>query len=200
MEHAALILLMALVACTVVAMFSIGGGEDDASLASSIAFKQRCAVRHPDPCWQDPLTEAYGRELAGAIRALAPEPVPRQGPDGVALAPVDYRRCRQVSCATWTGPHLTASNRRTTAFTSAEDLPGGGALVSYWSYRPTIGWEVIERALDAADIAAHASTPLPDDADPALVPLEMTLGRDDARFAAGEEPPWRGEVESRWGR
>ena len=32
-----------------------------------------------------------------------------------------------------------------------------------------------------------------------LVPLETLLGRDDARFAAGEEPPWRGKVESTWG-
>lgn len=199
-EHAALVLLMALVACTVVAMFSLGEGEDDSSLASAIAFKQRCAVRHPDPCWRDPLTEAYGRDLAGAIRALAPAPLPLRGPNGVALAPVDYRRCRQVSCASWAGPHLTASNRRTTAFTSAADLPAGGALVSYWSYRPTIGWDVTERTLDATEIAAQARTPLPEDADPVLVPLETTLGRDDARFAAGEEPPWRGEVESRWGR
>ena len=64
-EHAALVLLVALVAFVLVATFSIGN-EEDASLASAIAFKQRCAVRHPDPCWRDPLTEAYGRDLGGA--------------------------------------------------------------------------------------------------------------------------------------
>ncbi len=65
-----------------------GGPGGERSLASQIAFKQRCAVRFPDPCWQDPLTEAYGRGLAGAIRALAPAPAAVAG-----LAPVDYRRC-----------------------------------------------------------------------------------------------------------
>ena len=193
-EHAALVLLVALIAFVVIAIFSVGD-EDDASLASAIAFKQRCAVRHPDPCWRDPLTEAYGRELAGAVRALAPAPAPIDGVVGV-----DYRRCRQVSCATWAGPHLTASNRRTTAFTSVAALPAGGALISYWIYRPTLGWELTERSADAATIAAHARTPLPEGADPVLVPLETTLGRDDAEFPASEEPPWRGQVESRWGR
>lgn len=193
-EHAALVLLVALIAFVLVATFSIGDGED-ASLASAIAFKQRCAVRHPDPCWRDPLTEAYGRELAGAIRALAPAPAAVEG-----IVGVDYRRCRQVSCATWAGPHLTASNRRTTAFTSVAALPAGGALISYWIYRPTLGWEPIERRLDAATIAAHARAPLPESADPVLVPLETTLGRDDAEFPPGEEPPWRGQVDSRWGR
>jgi Flp pilus assembly pilin Flp len=192
-EHAALVLLMALVACAVVAMFTVGG-DDDASLASAIAFKQRCAVRYPDPCWQDPLTEAYGRGLAGAIRALAPAAAARDG-----LVGVDYRRCRQVSCATWAGLHLTASNRRTTAFTSVRE--GGGAIaIEYWIYRPTIGWELITEQVDAAELAAYESVPLLETADPVLVPLETLLGRDDARFAAGEEPPWRGQVESRWGR
>jgi hypothetical protein len=32
-----------------------------------------------------------------------------------------------------------------------------------------------------------------------LVPLETLLGRDDAQFVAGEEPPWKGRIESRWG-
>ncbi len=198
-EHAALVLLAALVACAVVALFTVGRG-DDASLASAIAFKQRCAVRYPDPCWQDPLTEAYGRRLAGAVRALAPAPVPRTGPDGTALVGVDYRRCRQVSCATWAGPHLTASNRRTTAFTSVRETSGGGYAIDYWIYRPTIGWEPITEHVGAAELEGYAGVPLLETADPVLVPLETLLGRDDARFAAGEEPPWRGQVESRWGR
>jgi hypothetical protein len=67
-------------------------------------------------------------------------------------------------------------------------------------YLPTIGWEQISRTVDAAEIAAYAKTPLLDATDPALVPLETLLGRDDARFRAGEEPPWQGQIESRWGR
>ncbi len=60
-------------------------------------------------------------------------------------------------------------------------------------YLPTIGWERISRA-------AGAATPLLESANPALVPLETLLGRDDARFAAAEEPPWQGQIESHWGR
>ena len=88
-EHAALVLLAALVACAVVALVAIGPERKDGALAAAIAFKQRCAVRYPDPCWQDPLTEAYGRAVAGAVRALAPAPIPRGGRDGVGLVGVD---------------------------------------------------------------------------------------------------------------
>lgn len=192
-EHAALVLLLALAAVAVIAVVT-GRGPGDASLAAQIAFKQRCAVRYPDPCWRDPLTVAYGRELAGAVRALAPAPAAREG-----LAGVDYRRCRQVSCAAWAGPHLTASNRRTTAFTSVRES-ATAVTIGYWIYRPTIGWELITEHVAGTELAGYADVPLLDSADPALVPLETLLGRDDARFAAGEEPPWRGQIESRWGR
>ena len=201
-EHAALVLLAALVAGAVVALVAIGPERQDGSLAAAIAFKQRCAVRYPDPCWQDPLTEAYGRELAGAVRALAPLPAARIGPEGAGLVGVDYRRCRQASCAVAASARLTTANRRTTAFTAVHDdrRSGGPVTIDYWIYRPTIGWERISRTLAATGVAAYARTPLLDSADPALVPLETLLGRDDAAFRAGEEPPWRGRVESRWGR
>ncbi len=139
--------------------------------------KQRCAVRYPDPCWQDPLTEAYGRELAGAVRALAPAPETRAAADGTPVVGVDYRRCRQVSCAV-PGPdaaHLTTSGRRTTAFTSVR-----GDEIDYWIYRPTLGWELIVRRVDPGAIAELGRTPLLESADPVLVPLETLLGRDDA--------------------
>jgi hypothetical protein len=193
---------MALVACALVAVLAVGPEREDGSLASAIAFKQRCAVRYPDPCWQDPLTEAYGRSLAGAIRALAPPPESRMGPTGAAIVGVDYRRCRQATCAVAASERLTTSGRRTTAFTSIRDnRPSGGPVtIDYWIYRPTIGWELISREVGPAEIETYASTPLLDSADPSLVPLETLLGRDEARFSAGEEPPWRGQVESRWGR
>lgn len=203
-EHAALVLLMALVAGAAVALVALGRGEGSSSLASTIAFKQRCAVRYPDPCWQDPLTEAYGRSVAGAVRSLAPVPEAMAGPEGWGLVGVDFRTCRQASCATplpgSAGLHLTASNRRTTAFTSVGDAGGGGVTIDYWVYRPTIGWELVERYVDAGELPGYAGTPLLESADPVLVPLETLLGRDDARFPPGEEPPWRDEVESRWGR
>jgi len=46
-EHAALVLLAALVACAVVALVAIGPERKDGALALAIAFKQRCAVRYP---------------------------------------------------------------------------------------------------------------------------------------------------------
>lgn len=178
-------------------------GEDDPTpdLASALLRKQRCAVRYADPCWQDPLKEAYGRAVAGAVRALAPAPEPVGG-----LVGVDYRRCRQARCATPLpgprGQHLTVSNRRTAAFSHVHDRrhEGGPVEIDYWIYRPTIGWELAPRSAGAVEIRELARTPLPDDADPKLIPLETLLGRDEARFRAGEEPPWRGKVESRWGR
>jgi len=201
-EHAALVLLAALVACAVVALVAIGPERRDGSLAAAIAFKQRCAVRYPDPCWEDPLTEAYGRALAGAVRALAPAPEARIGPGGIGLVGVDYRRCRQASCALPGSERLTTAHRLTTAFTSIRDdrRATGTIAIAYWIYRPTIGWERVGRTIDREAVAGYARTPLLESQSPALVPLETLLGRDDARFSAGEEPPWRNRVESRWGR
>ncbi len=195
---------MALVGCAIVAVVAArrAGPGSSASLATAIAFKQRCAVRYPDPCWQDPLTEAYGRDLAGAVRALAPPPERRTGPSGDPVVGVDYRRCRQPSCAIAASSRLTTANRRTTAFTAIHDRrrADGTVAIDYWIYRPTIGWQDISKEIGAAEIERYAKTPLLDSADPALVPLETLLGRDDANFRAGEEPPWRGQIESRWGR
>ena len=68
------------------------------------------------------------------------------------------------------------------------------------SYLPTLGWQLLSETATADQIKALAGTPLLDDADPKLIPLELLLGRDEARFPPDEEPPWRGTVESRWGR
>ena len=175
-----------------------GRSGQDGSLASAIAFKQRCAVRYPDPCWQDPLTEAYGRALAGAVRALAPPPAARIGPGGAGLVGVDYRRCRQASCAVPASDRLTTANRRTTAFTSVGDRSprGGPVAIDYWIYRPTIGWERIAPEARRHRDRRLRRTPLLESADPALVPLETLLGRDDApsgparsrRGGTGREP------------
>jgi hypothetical protein len=73
-------------------------------------------------------------------------------------------------------------------------------MITNGFYLPTIPWERISRVVDVGEIAAYSRTPLLDSADPALVPLETLLGRDDACFPAVEEPPWRNRIESRWGR
>ena len=93
---------------------------------------------------------------------------------------------------------LTASGRRVTAFTSVEDRrPAGGAVeVSYWLYRPTLGWERALRTGGEAEIAAASSLRLDLEDDPALVPLETLAGRNHLDFPEAEEPPWRWRVAS----
>jgi len=192
-EQAGLVLLIALLLLAGISAFAAGPPlEEGRELGSAIARKLRCAPRAPGPCWRDPLTSAYDRSLAGAVRALAPAPA---GPSG--LLPVDFRRCRSESCALPgpRSPRLTASNRLTTAFTSVTSGPGG-AEIEYWLYRPTLGWERIRRRADAATVAEHSRTPLLEIDVPRLVPLETLAGRNHVEFPATEEPPWRWQVES----
>ena len=198
-EHAGLALLIALLVLGAVAALASEPGVDGGrELGSTLARKLRCAARLPSPCWRDPLTDAYGRPLAGLVRALAPEPAARVGPSGQALLPVDFRYCRRESCAAPGGSEsLTASNRRVTAFTSVDDRrpSAGTVVVTYWLYRPGLGWEAVERTASAADVAAAAKTPLLETEDPRLVPLETLPGRNHYEFPASEEPPWRWKVE-----
>ncbi|MGI8462215.1 MAG: hypothetical protein ACR2OC_11380 [Solirubrobacterales bacterium] len=148
------------------------------------------------------MTAAYGRPLAGLVRALAPAPAAIPGPSGAGLVPVDFRVCRSASCATYAGSQrLTASNRRITAFTAVEDKRArtGVVVVTYWLYRPELGWQRIERRASNAEVVAAAPTPLLETQDPALVPLETLDGRNHYEFASSEEPPWRWRVESAHG-
>ena len=177
------------------------GGDVDAGrdLARSLGRKISCAPRLPDACRHHPLVPAYGRPLARLVRALAPAPLTRPGPSGLPLAPVDFRRCRRQSCAVHAGPHLTASGRRTTAFTQIDDrrASAGWVEVTYWLYRPTIGWDQVVRRATHADVEAAAGIPVLLKQDPALVPLETLPGRDHYEFPTGEEPPWRWRLRGR---
>ncbi len=143
-EHAGITILVALALMAGIAAVGAGADTSGRELGSALARKIRCAAVGPGPCWRDPLTEAYGRPVAGAVRALAPAPVTASG-----LLPVDFRRCRSRSCAVaGVDPGITSSNRRVTAFVSTVDhRPSGGPVeISYWLYRPTLGWELIQRA------------------------------------------------------
>ena len=184
-EHAGLSLLIALLAATAIAALASGPSEAGRELGFALARKLRCGAQGPGPCWRDPLTEAYGRRVAGAVRALAPEPQAAAG-----LLPVDFRACRSASCATPGERYgLTASNRRVTAFTSVAD-----GAITYWEYRPGSGWTATEVALSAETVEAWAATPLLEEQVPALVPLETLAGANHFEFPAGEEPPWRWRV------
>jgi hypothetical protein len=199
-EQAGLVLLVALLLLAAISAFASGPpNEQGRELGSAIARKLRCAPRLPGPCWRDPLTEAYGRPVAGVVRALAPQPDPASGPSGLPLVPVDFRYCRRPSCAVPDDhPGLTSSNRRVTAFTSVVDRrPAGGPVeITYWLYRPGVGWDRVTRRASSADVAAHASTPLLQTANPRLVPLETLPGRNHYDFPPAEEPPWRWQVQS----
>ncbi|HEY2334846.1 MAG TPA: hypothetical protein VGH58_07570 [Solirubrobacterales bacterium] len=191
---AALIALLLLAAIAAVA----AGGEIDAgrSLGATIARRIACAPRLPDACRHHPLVPAYGWPLARLARALAPAPEAKPGPAGLPLVPVDFRRCRRESCAVAAGPHLTASGRRTTDFTQLLDRRRslGWVELTYWLYRPGLGWESIVRRAGKAQIDAASGVPVLLGDDPALVPLETLPGRNHYDFPAGERPPWQWRV------
>ena len=198
-EHAAISLLIALLLAATVAALASGAGDGGRELGSTLARRLRCAAVGPGPCWRDALTLAYGRSVAGAVRALAPDPVARAAPGGAMVLPVDFRRCRSVSCAVaGDRPGVTAQGRRSTEFVSV--APAGGVdnflNFSYWLYRPAVGWVRVARLASNEAITRLAPTPLPDDEVPVLVPLETLDGRNQYDFPAGEEPPWRWRVPS----
>jgi hypothetical protein len=198
-ESVGLALLIALAMLAAVAAIVVGPLEGGRELASTLGRKIRCATQLPGPCWRDPLTLAYGRPVAGLVRALAPTPTPRSGVSGAAVLPVDFRYCRRESCAL-PGPRegITASNRRVTAFVSVLDerRSRDRVRVTYWLYRPGLAWERVARLASSADVDRHADTPLLEDANPRLVPLETLAGRNHYDFPPAEEPPWRWRVDS----
>ncbi|MBS1894196.1 MAG: hypothetical protein JST59_23090 [Actinobacteria bacterium] len=200
-ESAGLAALIALIAIAVVAAIA-GGGEVDAGrdLARAIGRRIVCAPHLPDACGHQALVPAYGWPLARLARALAPPPEPLTGPGGLPLVPVDFRRCRRASCAVAAGPHLTASDRRTTAFTELIDhrRADGTVEIVYWEYRPTLGWRAVRRTATTAEVEAAAGTEVRASQDPALVPLETLPGRNHYDFPANETPPWRWHVEARY--
>lgn len=198
-EQVGLAALLALLLVTAIAAVAAGGEvEAGRTLARALGRKISCAPRLPDACRHHPLVPAYGWPLARLVRALAPAPVAIAGPSGLPLVPVDFRRCRQESCAVAAGPHLTASGRRTTAFTSVEDHRDdlGWVEVAYWLYRPSIGWERVARRATRADVDATSGTRVLLKDDPALVPLETLAGRDHYEFPTAERPPWQWSLRS----
>ncbi len=200
-EQVGLTALIALLLLATIAALASGGEIDPRNaLGGTIARRIVCAPRLPDACHHHPLVPAYGWPLARLARALAPSPAAVPGPEGLPLVPVDFRRCRRQSCAVAAGPHVTTSGRRVTAFTQIEDRRRtlGWVELTYWLYRPSLGWErVVRRATQAQiDAAGHVPVLLKDD--PALVPLETLPGRDHYEFPPSEQPPWRWRIKGRY--
>lgn len=192
-EHVGLVALVALLLVAVVAAV-VAGGEVKAGrdLAGTLGKRLACGPRLPDSCRHHALVPAYGWPLARLARALAPAPLALPGATGLPLVPVDFRYCRRESCAV-----VTASNRRTTAFT--EITAGDGQVqVTYWLYRPSLGWERVVRRAGDAEVVAAAGTEVLERDDPALVPLETLPGRNHYEFPADERPPWQWSVAGRY--
>jgi hypothetical protein len=198
-EHVAMAAMLALlIAAAVAAVANAPPDRGARELGEMLGRRIACVPRHPVPCGRNPLAVAYGFPVGKVVRALAPGPVAAQGTAG-ALLPVDFRHCRRPSCALPGGdPGLTASNRRVTYFVAVEDRrrSSGHVRITYWAYRPTLGWEAVTRTADSEEIALGEALTLSVDDVPALVPLETLPGRNHVRFPAGEEPPWRWRVNS----
>jgi hypothetical protein len=200
-EQAGLAALVALLLLTAIAAVAAGGHVDAGrGLAGTIGKRLACAPRLPEACRHHPLVPAYDWPLARLARALAPAPVAERSPSGLPLVPVDFRRCRRVSCAVAAGPHLTASRRRTTAFTELIDRRDslGWVELVYWLYRPSLGWERQARRADQAQVDAAAGVKVLVGDDPALVPLETLPGRNHYEFPSGERPPWQWRIGGRY--
>ena len=200
-EQAGLVALVALLLLIAIAAVA-ASGEVDAGreLAGTIGRRIVCGPRLPDACRHHPLVPAYGWPLARLARALAPAPEARASPSGLPLVPVDFRRCRRESCAVAAGSHLTASGRRTTAFTEIADRRRtlGWVELTYWLYRPGLGWEGVVRRAGQAHVDAAAGVPVLLKDDPNLVPLETLPGRNHYEFPASERPPWQWRVAGRY--
>lgn len=200
-EQAGLVALIALLLLAAIAAVA-AGGEINAgrSLAGTLSKRLTCAPRLPDDCHHHPLVPAYGWPLARLTRSLAPPSVALPGRSGLPLVPVDFRYCRSESCAVAAGPHLTASRRRTTAFTQVDDRRRslGWVELTYWLYRPGLGWEHVVRRAGQAQVNAAADVPVLIQDDPALVPLESLPGRNHYDFPAAERPPWQWRIVGRY--
>jgi hypothetical protein len=189
-------LIAAIVAAAIAALAASPPHRSARELGGAIARRLACAPRHPVPCGRHPLALAYGFPVGKLVRYLAPEPASAQSAAG-PLLPVDFRRCRRASCALpGREPGLTASLRRVTIFTSVEDLrrAGGPVRITYWLYRPTLGWERIVRSAGPAEIAAASQIRLNRADHPELVPLEILPGRNHHEFPRREQPPWRWSI------
>lgn len=197
MEQVGVVLMLAVAFTMVAALLLTGGGEPPGrELGRRIANRIACGPRAPGVCRQHPTVSAYGWPLARAVRMLAP-PVTVAGP---GLVPVDFRYCQRAGCAVpagGPGSGLTTSNRRATYFTELRPAGDGSHEITYWLYRPSLGWEARHRTVGRAEIEAASATRVRLSDSPRLVPLEILPGRNHYRLPPGDEPPWRWRVAAR---
>jgi hypothetical protein len=134
------------------ALLVLNGGFDGRDIGGFLARHLVCAVDGRCERDEQPLVAAYGERDAATVRALAPGLVYEPGEREL---PVDWRRCRRVSCSIApddpdldahvpAGPGTGGSVRpaaggaRATAFTHVIRR-GGRLYVQYWLYYPDSG-------------------------------------------------------------
>jgi len=196
-EQVGIILLVAAALATLVAVYATGVAEPPGhGLGIRIANRIACGPRAPGVCGHHPTVPAYGWDLARAVRWLAPEATARTGPDGSLVAPVDFRYCQRPSCALpAAGGRLTTANRRLTLFTEVSREPLSDSWrITYWFYRPSLGWERVVRLAGPGEVDAASGTRVLKGDSPALVPLEILPGRNHYELPPGDEAPWRWRV------
>jgi hypothetical protein len=198
-EQTGLVLLVALLFAGLVLFQSVASDPPGRELGQRIANRIACGPRAAEACGQHPAVSAYGWPIARLLRHFAPVPMARPGPGGANLVPVDFRYCQRASCAVpqagERGVRLTTANRRTTVFTEVTDRRREGYVeLTYWLYRPTLGWERLTKRATPADVAAAGDTRVLLKDSPMLVPLEILPGRNHYDLPPGDEPPWRWRV------
>jgi len=200
-EQTGLILFVSLVFTGLVAGWFLIDDPPGRDLGRRVANRIACGPRATEVCGQHPAVSAYGWPLARLVRHFAPLPMARPGPNGESLVPVDFRYCQRTGCAVprfgELGTRLTTADRRTTVFTEVTDHRSRGFIeITYWLYRPTLGWEELRKRATAADVAAASGTRVLLKDSPRLVPLEILPGRNHYDLPTGDEPPWRWKVQS----
>jgi hypothetical protein len=133
-EWVALVLVCAL---ALGALASFGPSAEGRSLGGFLAHRIVCAVRGGCDDGARALAQAYGRRDAALVRAHAPSLVYERGERQL---PVDWRRCRERSCANAPDEggldvHRSDSGEPATVFTRLRRLRGR-TYIQYWLYYP----------------------------------------------------------------
>ncbi len=201
-EQTGLFLLLAAAFSGLLALSLLSGSPPGRELGQRLANRIACGPRALETCNQHPAVSAYGWPVARLVRQMAPLPMARPGPDDTNLVPVDFRYCQRPSCAVpqagERGLRLTTANRRITAYTEVLDRRGTGGTIdiTYWLYRPSLGWEKLVKRAGRADLEAASSTRVLLGDSPNLVPLEILPGRNHYSLPPGDEAPWRWKLRS----
>jgi hypothetical protein len=119
--------LVATVALVLVALVAVGVRVPGTALAGALVSRMLCAVSMADGCGDEPeLIAAYGSDVGRLVRRHMPTILFEQGSRAM---PVDFRRCRSVSCGDGTARglvHRTDADLPVTAFVHVVDCREGG--------------------------------------------------------------------------